>query len=143
LCLGFSKQKEIDMQALFKPNFISAQRHPQQAPAHQPPAGLAAAGGAIHLKKHQHLRMHTACGWTVHAMAGTVWITQDGDIRDIVLEAGESFVLDRDRDALVSSVNDDDAEVSLERRPCRQPAQSRIRKTRPSHAILAGCAAST
>lgn len=129
------------MQAHFLRNFVSGHRDTQHVPAPQLPAGPAAGNGEIHLKKHQHLHMHAACGWTVHAKSGTVWITQDGDLRDIVLEAGESFVLDRDREALLSSLDDDEAQVSIERRPCRQSAQSRARKTRPSLAHSAGCAA--
>lgn len=129
------------MQAHFLRNFVSGHRDTQPVSAPQLPAGLTAGDGAIHLKKHQHLHMHAACGWTVHAKAGTVWITQDGDLRDIVLEAGESFVLDRDREALLSSLDDDEAQVSIERRPCRQPAQSRIRKTRSSLAHSAECTA--
>lgn len=120
------------MQAHFLRNFVSGHRATQHVPAPQLPAGSTAGNGAIHLKRHQHFHMHAECGSTVHAMAGTVWITQDGDLRDIVLEAGESFVLDRDREALLSSLDDGEAQVSIESRPCRQSAQSRIRKTRPS-----------
>ena len=35
------------------------------------------------------------------ALKGTVWITQDRDVRDIILSAGQSFVLDRNGVALV------------------------------------------
>jgi Protein of unknown function (DUF2917) len=35
------------------------------------------------------------CGSSVQCLEGALWLTQQGDTRDIVLEAGESFVLDR------------------------------------------------
>ena len=49
-------------------------------------------------------RMHAMQGWCVTAANGALWITQDGDPRDIVLQAGESFAFDRPK-ALVSALN--------------------------------------
>jgi hypothetical protein len=40
-------------------------------------------------------------GFTVACLEGAVWITQSNDPRDIVLSAGQSFVLDRAGLALV------------------------------------------
>lgn len=133
LCLRFFvSAKEIIMHALFKQNFISDYRDLQGGFAQQHAPDLASHDGTIYLKKHQHLHMHDACGWTVHALAGTVWITQDGDTRDVVLEAGESFVLDRERTALLSPLNE--AQLSLEPGPCRQAAQ---RDARPARSLFA------
>jgi len=42
-------------------------------------------------------------GALVFAESGTVWLTQDHDARDVVLEAGEWFRLDRDGMALVQA----------------------------------------
>jgi hypothetical protein len=39
----------------------------------------------------------------VRCLAGSLWITQDGDTDDVVLKAGECFVLDRRGLALVSA----------------------------------------
>ncbi|HJV84328.1 MAG TPA: DUF2917 domain-containing protein [Noviherbaspirillum sp.] len=64
------------------------------------------AGELVHLQGPQFLRLHRAAGWTLRVLAGTAWITQDHDLRDIVLQAGESFVLDRDGDALVSPLKE-------------------------------------
>ena len=50
-----------------------------------------------------HARMRDALGWRVTAAGGALWITQDGDLRDVVLEAGESFAFDRPA-ALVSAL---------------------------------------
>jgi hypothetical protein len=49
-----------------------------------------------------HARMQDALGWRVTAANGALWITQDGDMRDVVLAAGESFAFDRPA-ALVSA----------------------------------------
>jgi hypothetical protein len=46
-----------------------------------------------------------ARGTRVECLEGTLWITQDGDIRDIVLPAGSAFVIDRDTRVLVSAVD--------------------------------------
>jgi hypothetical protein len=39
-------------------------------------------------------------------VSGAVWITQDGDLRDIVLQSGEAFDFDRAGDALLSAFAD-------------------------------------
>ena len=41
------------------------------------------------------LQVRDATGCTVRCCAGMVWITQENDIRDIFLAAGESFTFDR------------------------------------------------
>lgn len=115
------------MHVLFKQNFISSRRELQRGDSQHLAGGrtleLETGHEPIYLKKHQHLRINEACGWTVHAVAGTLWITQDGDMRDIVLEAGDSFILDRDRTALLSPLNE--AQVSLRRGWCRQAVPGR------------------
>jgi hypothetical protein len=45
--------------------------------------------------------IHDGEGFTVTCLDGTVWITQSNDPRDIVLSAGQSFVLDKPGLALV------------------------------------------
>ena len=45
-------------------------------------------------------------GGASSASAGSIWITQDGDLRDIVLGAGEAFDFDRRGDALLSAFAD-------------------------------------
>ena len=47
------------------------------------------------------LRLHDAAGCTVTCCAGTVWITQERDARDVFLATGESFTLDRPGLALI------------------------------------------
>ncbi|HJV75054.1 MAG TPA: DUF2917 domain-containing protein [Noviherbaspirillum sp.] len=58
--------------------------------------------GVFKLDERQHLHLRRAAGWSVRALEGNVWITQDGDVRDIVLRPGDSFVLDRNSHALLS-----------------------------------------
>jgi hypothetical protein len=52
------------------------------------------------------LNLRDRNGDRVECLDGSVWITQDGDPRDIVLDAGESFVLDRAGTALVYALAD-------------------------------------
>jgi hypothetical protein len=42
----------------------------------------------------------------VECISGSLWITQDGDSRDIVLAPGDSFSFDRSGDALISALDD-------------------------------------
>jgi hypothetical protein len=61
------------------------------------------AGQILALNAADAAHLSEAQGWTVRALDGNVWITQDGDIRDVVISAGQSFVLDRNTPALLSA----------------------------------------
>jgi hypothetical protein len=74
-------------------------------------------GGRVRLGKGRYLRAMNAKGWTVRVLAGTVWITQDWDSRDIVLNANEQFVLDRKGAALLWPLGD--TEICVARSPAR------------------------
>jgi Protein of unknown function (DUF2917) len=50
--------------------------------------------------------VHAWQGRRVELLSGSLWITQDGDRRDIVLKAGEAFDFDRRGDALLSAFDD-------------------------------------
>jgi hypothetical protein len=50
--------------------------------------------------------VHAHKGRRVELLSGSLWITQDGDRRDIVLGPGESFDFDRRGDALLSAFDD-------------------------------------
>ena len=60
------------------------------------------------LAKGRIRRVHEtrAFGHRVECLSGSLWITQDGDQRDVVLAAGESFAFDRPGDALISALDD-------------------------------------
>lgn len=47
------------------------------------------------------LRLKAARGATLRAVHGTLWVTIDNDLRDIVLDPGESFVVDSNRPLVV------------------------------------------
>jgi len=86
-------------------------------------------GETIALDASQTAQLREAAGWTVRALNGSVWITQDGDIRDVVLEAGQAFVLDRNAPALLSPFGN--ARISVRLDTCRNQAQPR-RVTQPA-----------
>ena len=51
-------------------------------------------------------RVHHPLGQRIECVSGSLWVTQDGDPRDIVLAAGESFAFDQRGDALVSALDE-------------------------------------
>lgn len=50
------------------------------------------------------LNLEGAKGIRIAARSGTVWVTRDGNPRDIVLRSGESFELDRATTAIVQAI---------------------------------------
>lgn len=57
----------------------------------------------IRLQRGQLIALDDACGLHVKAETGELWVTQAGDPDDIMLEAGESVVIDRPGLTLVSA----------------------------------------
>jgi hypothetical protein len=62
--------------------------------------------GARSLEKGRLRHLHAEPGRRVECLSGSIWITQDGDRRDVVLAAGEAFDFDRRGDALLSAFAD-------------------------------------
>jgi Protein of unknown function (DUF2917) len=58
----------------------------------------------LHLASREIVNIHDGAGLLVRSLHGVLWITQEDDSDDIVLEDGESFVLDRPGLALVSAI---------------------------------------
>ena len=56
---------------------------------------------SVRLATGQTHRLRGAAGWAITCCAGTAWVTQEDDPRDIFLRAGESFTLDRAGLALI------------------------------------------
>ena len=56
------------------------------------------------MKPKQLLKVRKGSRHTIVCQSGSLWVTQYGDRRDILLAAGESFVLDRDGPALVQAL---------------------------------------
>jgi len=52
------------------------------------------------------LRLNAARGTLLRAVRGTLWVTIDNDPRDIVLDPGESFVVDSDQPLFVMALGD-------------------------------------
>jgi hypothetical protein len=61
-----------------------------------------------HLKRGQLLRLDDAAGTLVLCLGGTLWLTQQGDRRDIVLEAGGEARIEHDGVSIVSALSDAD-----------------------------------
>lgn len=60
----------------------------------------------IHLQRGRFLRVREGAGSTVIAHAGSVWITEQDNPRDVVLRPGQSFTLGRSGLALVEAFSD-------------------------------------
>jgi hypothetical protein len=56
---------------------------------------------SVRLNAGELLDIDNGEGFTVECLEGAIWITQSNDPRDIVLKAGQSFVLDKPGLALV------------------------------------------
>jgi hypothetical protein len=57
----------------------------------------------VQLPHHSLLDINDGEGLAVACIEGTVWITQSNDRRDIVIHAGQSFLLDKQGLALVAA----------------------------------------
>ena len=57
--------------------------------------------GNLQLARHGHVEVTDGRGTSMRCLSGSLWVTQDGDPRDIVLTAGDSFTLDRDGLAII------------------------------------------
>ncbi len=65
---------------------------------------LTVATARLFLDARQILRVRDGVGARVVCTSGVLWITQEGDRRDVVLRGGASFVLDRPGTALVTAI---------------------------------------
>ena len=68
---------------------------------------LSQIAASIPLRSGQPLRVQNAFGRRISVVEGHVWVTQDGDPRDVVLSPGDDFVFDRPADALLTSLGGD------------------------------------
>ena len=69
---------------------------------------------AITLQRADVFRCGAARGRRIEALLGHIWVTLDGDPRDIVLDSGEGFSVDRDGDVLISALRGDARFVLLD-----------------------------
>jgi hypothetical protein len=56
------------------------------------------------LKANQIVKVRDGLGHSIVCERGTVWLTQDGDPRDVILRAGEAYTLDRPGPALLQAL---------------------------------------
>lgn len=105
-------------------NAIVHKTSTESAPPTRSSTPLNPAGNILKLIPQQYAYIRNGCGWNVHARRGVLWLTQDGDIRDVVLQAGESFVLDRKGPALLSALDDVEVCVSLHAVGCNAQERS-------------------
>lgn len=61
---------------------------------------------ATTLRKGEILRLHEGRGQRIESVHGGLWITMDNDLRDIFIDSGEGFTIDRGGDALISALDD-------------------------------------
>ena len=71
------------------------------------PGSLQAASDTlcVELRARQELSLRDAAAWVVECRSGALWITQEADVRDVMVEAGERFELDRNGLTLVSALD--------------------------------------
>lgn len=58
----------------------------------------------LEMRREQMLRLDGSKGARIACLRGMLWVTQYEDPRDVILPAGESFMLDRGGLALVSAL---------------------------------------
>lgn len=58
----------------------------------------------IELEPHAVLPLHRAGGARIACLEGVLWLTQEADRNDIVLEAGDTFTIENEGDALVQAL---------------------------------------
>jgi len=78
----------------------------------------------IPLKARGLARLHDAASMRIVCVTGTVWITLDGDTRDIVLSRGESFQVDRRAGVLLFALSDACGRVEAPAREARAGSRS-------------------
>ena len=60
----------------------------------------------LRLGRNHNLSLHGADGSCMHVHWGKVWVTRNGDIKDYIVDAGQSLAIDRAGMTLVSAVSD-------------------------------------
>lgn len=61
---------------------------------------------AVNLLRRQVIQVRAREGERIECRTGQLWLTQDGDPRDVILAANQSFVVDRSGPVVVSALED-------------------------------------
>jgi hypothetical protein len=126
-----SQEKENAMNATIHQSAVSAGAKKSVLEAIIP---LDPNGDRVRLREGHYVRTRDARGWTVRALTGMLWITQDWDSRDVVLSPGESFMLDRNGTALIWPLGDTDICIGRDR--LCSAAEPREHEATPAMAAL-------
>lgn len=59
---------------------------------------------SVCLRQHESRSVTSFQGCSITCLAGCLWLTHDGDCRDIVLESGQSHVADRDSRLIIHAL---------------------------------------
>jgi hypothetical protein len=70
------------------------------------------------------LRVDDGCGVLIRVSEGKVWITQDGDLRDVTLRAGEQWRISREGATLVQALCPSRLSLVAERRRERRDTRA-------------------
>lgn len=89
---------------------------------------------ATSLKRGQLQRVQDAQGSLVLCLSGSLWLTQQGDTRDIVLEAGDEAGIDHDGLSILSALSDASFVLSNDR--AARDAPQRVRRLHPALAAF-------
>ena len=65
---------------------------------------LSQIAASIPVRSQRPLRLKNSFGRRIAVLEGNVWVTQDGDPRDIVLSVGDDFIFDRRATAILSAL---------------------------------------
>lgn len=88
------------------------------------------------LKRNQLVTVRGGSGHSIVCDSGTVWVTQDGDPRDIILHAGESFTIDRNGPALVQAFEQGAISIAQAEPRTRATGLAAFLRSAPPSAVL-------
>jgi hypothetical protein len=61
---------------------------------------------SVHLRKGEVHRIRKGRGQRIETLSGSLWVTIDNDLRDIMVATGEGFDLETERETLISALAD-------------------------------------
>lgn len=93
---------------------------------------------SVALEDRQVLSLCNAEGMELRATRGTLWVTQDGDLSDSILEVGDSLLVQRGGRTVVAAVAGAAALAATRRQPPTLTAIWRNLRARVAHGALLG-----